>query len=555
MRQLQLWLRVNKQRRPWRVIVPERSLLRRLAMVAGLAGVGWLMGGVDAALLAQGTPRTGSAEAVEGMVRTLIDSRLPAAAPASRRPNRPAPPAELREVRANLAGFSQELSQLVAVLYQDVNRNSGLRPLMADALQLSAKATLLARQSVNQDDLGLLGEEFADVDQGWRLLSFRLGELRGLSPPAQQFIQRADQFQQRLTQLLQVDEEVNHTESIRLTTALSTDLMRLMEEVDFEVTNAQQRYDLLVEGRRVYQQSRQLTSVAGEARSLEEVRREYQRFRELWGPFAGKLRPLQLRYVDRQLQRVQEADRALQELLMLPTETDQSELIYLSQLLQRDLDQLMDGVTLRNLTTLSTGRDRIILYTSDFYSACNDFAECVRNGESDDTMAEVYYYLDGNWQRLSGILKNSESTAARQVYRQLDRSISEIRDILAVPPTDDPQELDQVAAALDNLAVHLEHDMRSAIAVQSSNYSAQFRQQCLAAAQEFRTAARQLNGLVVSGERGGRWREAAGRTLQTWNRLVPFIERFMAADRDHMLLIRQQIAPYIVELQTQMTVR
>lgn len=81
---------------------------------------------------------------------------------------------------------------------------------------------------------------------------------------------------------------------------------------------------------------------------------------------------------------------------MLPAEMDRSELIYLTQLLQRDLDQLMDGVTLRSLSQLTNGRERIITDAADFYGACTDFAECVRLGESPETMKQAYYYLDTN---------------------------------------------------------------------------------------------------------------------------------------------------------------
>lgn len=89
----------------------------------------------------------------------------------------------------------------------------------------------------------------------------------------------------------------------------------------------------------------------------------------------------------------------------------------------------------------------------------------------------------------------------RKAHRQLDRSIGEIRDILELEPTVDDDHLAQIAASIDNLAIHLEHDIRSAISARPASYAAQFRTQVTDAATQFRSAARQLNTMLVSGDR------------------------------------------------------
>lgn len=49
-------------------------------------------------------------------------------------------------------------------------------------------------------------------------------------------------------------------------------------------------------------------------------------------------------------------------------------------------------------------------------------------------------------------------------------------------------------------------------------------------------------------------REAANRVLQRWNNIDPLLNQFAAADRDHLMLVRQQIVPAIVDLQSYLSV-
>ena len=212
---------------------------------------------------AQTTPRPAGLPTVDGMVRSLMESQQATAGRvASPRTTEGRVSPQMREVRANLAGFSQEITQLVTALNQDVNRTPGLRSLMGDALQVSAQANLLARQSASQSDTVWIASEFRELDQSWRLLAFRLRDLRGLNSTTLRYIERATAYHEQLGQLLNITPQVDQEQVVRQATALSTDVYRLLEEVDYEVADNQRRYDLLLEGRRVYQQSRRLASLS-----------------------------------------------------------------------------------------------------------------------------------------------------------------------------------------------------------------------------------------------------------------------------------------------------
>lgn len=416
------------------------------------------------------------------------------------------------------------------------------------------KRRSFARQSGSQDDTSWIANEFSTLDQDWRLLIFRLGKLQNLSPQATQFLRRANEFHARLGQLLQVTTQLNDAEVMRQAAKTQSDLGRLLDEVEAEVDDAAAHCNLLLEGRRVYEQSRRFVQLAGQRPSAEQLRSEYQRFRVLWNPFATKLRPLQLRVVDRQLQYIQTSERELQELLLLPSEVDRSELVYLTELLQRDLDQLMDGVTLRSLTKLTRGRDKIVTASSEFYTACGDFADCVKNGENNETMAELYSYLENSWLQVADVLRNAQSNEGHQVYRQLDRSVTEIRDILAVHPAVDRQQALQLAADLTNQASYFEQDIRSLLAARPANYPAAFRSQCLRAVQDFRAAANKLQQDMEANEPMNTLQEQSNRTTQTWNVLLQICERFPAAERSQLNETRKQLTPTLVALQAMLSI-
>ncbi len=521
------------------------------------------------------SPAAGSAP-WDGMVRSLMDSQRPRIDPrsvgagggpvdlrassrgvASAARAQPSP-AQSREIRANLTGFAQELTQLIGVLHQDANRTAGLRSLMGEALQTSAQASLLAREGgaregTTRDDLDWIAAEFSRVDQDWRLLAFRLQKLRNLSPQAAERIERANQFSQRIGQLLQVQPQLDDSRIAQQASSLSVELIRLLEDIDYEVSDASARYNLLLEGRRVYEQSRRIGQTAsrpsGPYATQDELRVEYDRFRALWTPYVSKLRSLELSYVDRQLQRVQAADRGLQELLLLPAQVDRSELLYLAGLLQRDIDGVMDGLSLRSLSQLPRGRDRIVTAASEFHDACGDFADCLRNGEDAETMAQVYYYLETNWNAVAEILRDAPAADARQAFQQLDRSVQEVRAILAVQPTLDRQRAAELAAELDNLASYYEFDVRGILAANPQAYPANVRAAYLRVVQEFRSSVAQLQSDLQAGARLAPLRELTNRLGQQWNAILQQQGRFTETDREPLERTRSQLTPVLIDLQ------
>jgi hypothetical protein len=490
---------------------------------------------------------------LQGMMRSLIDLQdarpRPTTDNPSARNNRVVSP-QIREVRANLAGFAQEISNLVATLHSDVQRTDGLRSLFGDALQVNAAATLLARQSAAETSLNRIANDFQKLDRDWRLLSFRLKQIRTLSRRAQSDLDRAEQFNDRLGQLLKVSPQVDRAELTREASELSAGLLGLLEEIDYEVDDATARYNLLLEGRRVYEQSRRVAYLASRSEPYDVIRSEYQEFQKLWSPLVDKIRPLQRRYIDRQLRRVQSVERQIQELLWLPPQVDRSELVYLTNLMRRDVDAFLEGITLRQLMKVPSDRGNPISSADSFYSACGDFAECVSTGENEEDLAELYFYLEGEWKRLATIMQDLPSSDVRQRFREIDRTIREMREILRVRPALDHQRAIQVAAALENLAAHYEDDIRSILSENRNRYSDRFRSQCIRASRAFYNSSNAIHSELVQNADLSQLKNRSNELKRNWDTLQQYAERLPPSDRDHLLRVTRRITPQLVDMQS-----
>jgi hypothetical protein len=502
---------------------------------------------------AQADGRTQRREQVEHLLQSLIDSQLgsvsdsPSGGAAIRSDQSLGP--QMRGAQANLAGLSQELSNLVSQLHADVDRVAGVRSLLGDLLRVSASATVLSRRATTVRDIGALRNEYRELDQNWRLLSFRLNQLRGIDTRTKGQIQRCDNFNARLGDLFDVDPQMDQDKLVQQVTQLSNDILDLVDDVDVRVDDPNRRQELLIDGQRVYAQTRRLIRLVSADESHDVIRQEYEASNRLWSPFANKIRALDDRELTRQLLRIQAVDRSIQELLWMTPGVDPKELENITTVLQRDLDELFDGITLRELAELTSGRDRVVAAASEFYSACNDFAECVRNGDNNNTLAEVYDYLNDHWQRFASVTRGVDSRETRQQLREIERGVIELRNAIGVQPALDRQRGIELAGSLENLADHLLGDIER-IFSSGARYPQDFQSRCLTAAREFRNTSRLLNQDLVQGENQRSLRQRCDELTLNWEALMAYTTRLPESEQSHLNAVRRRIAPLLVDLQT-----
>lgn len=491
---------------------------------------------------------------VDDLLRTLIDNKsdpdrvdrdrgIPSATATRVRPG-----TDIRDVQTNLTRFSQELSNLVSQLHSDVNRTPGVRSYLGDSLKVNAAVTLLARRANTARSVTELSREYEQIDRDWRLLAFRLDQIRDLSSRARTTLDRCNTINDQIGQLMDVKPQLNQTELFGAVSTLTNSLHNLLEDIDTDVDDPNLRYNLMSEGRQVYAQGQALSRGVSPNGSYGNVRTDYEEFRRLWNPFANHVRELNYPYVARQLRRVQNADRSVQELLWLDTGIDRSEISYLAQSLRSDTNDLMDSITLKQLASLDGNRDGLVDYASTFYTTCSDFADLVRNGDEKDTLTEVYYYLKDDWKRFGDSIRGIDTRAARQKYREIDKSVDELRDILGVRPPLDRQRGIETAGQLENLASYYDRNIRQTLAT-GGRFSRDFQEKTVRASSNFLKASRSIHANLAREQNLRTLRELSDQLSKDWETLISYTTRIPDSVSGNLEPVRRRMTPLLVDLQ------
>src|SRR5262249_40048892 len=159
--------------------------------------------------------------------------------------------------------------------------------------------------------------------------------------------------------------------------------------------------------------------VVERSNSYDEIRTEFQRFEQTWTGLARQLQARNSRVLERQARRVSSIVRNLDDLLLIPSDMNRDRVVHLTQLLQQDVDRLVNGITLKTLASLGGNRNQIVDYAAAFYTSCNDFSQLASGGDNRQTLTDVYYYLQDDWQRLRSVSGPVQTGPAGQAFLDL----------------------------------------------------------------------------------------------------------------------------------------
>jgi len=386
-----------------------------------------------------------------------------------------APTREMQQAQRVLADVSRDADQLAILLNDDMRRVPGVRPYLDDVLRLRARVAILAERSRRFNDHRDIIPDLQELDRDWRLLSYRLAQLRGLDNRTIAQIQRLNGYAKELGRSFEISPQLDRQELLRKTAALSADLHNLIDDIEIEVPRSQQKIDWLLRGRRIEQQARQVANTVTDTGDYQRVIAEYREFQRVWYPFATDLRPLNNRYIERSVRRVNEVDSSIHELLWLPQRLDREKLLYLSSVLKRDVDDFFVRAPLKLMIDLPNS-DSVLVIADEFYGVCENFTDVVERGEDTQQMIEAYHYIEDSWRSFSGVFRELKSQAAQQVLAEIGNNIVAMGTALQVHGGGydggyDQRNAVEIAASLDNLARHLENDIGEWLSRRSTNCS------------------------------------------------------------------------------------
>lgn len=507
-------------------------------------------------------PRDGGRENVDDLLKSLIEQELERrdrdrlndpldtnrVAPSNTRLT--SPTREMLQAQRVLADVSRDADQLAILLNEEVRRVPGVRPYVADVLRLRARVAILAERSRRFNDHRDILPDLQELDREWRLLSYRLAQLRGLDDRTITQIQKLNNYAKELGRSFEISPQLDRQELLRKTAALSADLHNLMDDIEIEIQSSQQKIDLLLRGRRIEQQARQVANTVADTGDYQRVIDQYKEFQRVWYPFATELRPLNNRYIERSVRRVNEVDTAIHELLWLPHRMDREKLLYLSSVLKRDVDDFFVRAPLKLMIALPNS-DQVLVVADEFYGVCENFTDVVTRGEDIQAIINAYRYIEDSWRSFSSVFRPLKSQAAQQVLAEIGNNIVALGSELQIHGGGHDGGYDQrnaleIAASLDNLARHLENDIGQWLSVRTVNY----RDQALRDASRFSQRAQRIHELLARGSDERELSIEADELARDWRYVYEHIQRCTTSEKPHLQRVASQISPQVVELRT-----
>jgi hypothetical protein len=415
---------------------------------------------------------------------------------------------------------------------------------------LRARVAILAERSRRFNDHQDILPDLQELDRDWRLLSYRLAQLRGLDSRTITQIQRLNTYAKELGRSFEISPQLDRQELLRATAALTADLHNLMDDIEIEVPRSQQQIDLLLRGRRIEQQARQVANTVADTGDYQRVIAQYREFQRVWYPFATDLRPLNNRYIERSVRRVNEVDGSIQELLWMPHRMDREKLLYLSDVLKRDVDDFFVRAPLKLMIELPNS-DQVLVVADEFYGVCENFTDVVKRGEETERMVDAYRYIEDSWRSFSAIFRPLKSQAAQQVLAEIGSNIVAMGEALQVQGGGYDGDYNQhnaleIAASLDNLSRHLENDIGQWLSVRTVNY----RDYALQDAAQFRQSCQRIHEMLTRRVDDRELAREADQLTRDWKLVYEHIQRCTTAEKPHLQRMASEISPQVVELRT-----
>lgn len=487
---------------------------------------------------------------LDTLLQSLIESELErrefGTTPAPTHTPRPAPALSsqnMTRVRTLLDEFAAETTQL---LYE-LNANDaipGMRPLISDALKIRARAGVLAQKARRDNDLTNVTAEFQNLDREWRGLSHSLTHLRDLPRRIRESADEIERYDRELGTLLKVTPQLDRSELLREVSGLVADLTNLIEDVEIELGRNEAR-QILVDGHRTQQQANYLVQTIASNYERDRIVADYKQFQSLWYPLAAKLRPYENRYIERSMRRIRSTDQRLHELLRIEQEVNQQQLLDITGVLTKDVDEFFARTPLKLLIELPNNYE--VLPTADeFYGVLQNFADVVSRGESYNEMVDAFEYVEDSGELFVNTFKGIRSQSALSVLREIEHSLTSLRQSLQVERNMDMSRAIELAASIDVLAERLDIDTNRWL----NRSRVPFRIEALRESATFVQATHHIHEGLVSGADLGQIRNEVRMLFDTWRKVYGYISQCDTDDRARLAETATRITPNLVELRT-----
>ena len=320
-------------------------------------------------------------------------------------PLTPVPQANLsqqqQQAQRSVRDFANEAGQLITALRQEERYSTYISSLLGDALRVKATADVLASRSLGIRDVTQLASEYSQLDQQWRLLSHQLSQTANLSATVRQRVARLNQVNQELEQQLKLSPQMDNTELVYYFSAIGEHLDNLAEDVQIDLYTHPQRDRFATGIQQLRTRSQQLRLAVEYNYPYDAVKRYYEQFHSDWLSIKGELRPINNRYIQRNISRITQIGDRIHELLWLSPVIDGRDILQQAEALQQQVDGIGNTVSLTQVMRLPNAEE-FFGRAKEFYELCGTFRQTVATETELENVWWDFRVLDVAWTDLEG---------------------------------------------------------------------------------------------------------------------------------------------------------
>ena len=448
-------------------------------------------------------------------------------------------------VRRSVGQIATVAKELYAILAAEERRTPTVGRYLADVIQIRGDAEYLQSVLRADADVARRVTTITDLNQSWRLLSQRLGNVAGLSRPAAREIGAMDAAVADLEKGLSVTASLDRRQLIRTADMLAESLDRLESDIEFEMPRDTKTRELVYNVQQARQHVIHLTDMAYENAARPRLLDEYDQYSRVWSPVAVSLRAQPSRYLERGVRRIQSANRDVTDLLLIDREVDGEQLKYLAADLQRDIENFYQKTTLAVLRDLP--QSEYALSTADaFWGTFENFIWNVNNEKDRAEWVSAFNDIQNEWVNFNGIYQNASSNDARAALANIRAGLETLSESLAVEERFDRDRTANLAGSIEAYAGSISRDTQTWLSRENPVY----RTEALAQVIDFEQQARRFHELVLNGAEMRDLRPASERLFDQWKKVYNYIIRCEGTERPYLAASARRTTPAFVELRT-----
>ena len=447
---------------------------------------------------------------------------------------------DIQSLHQEIRSLAESASRLAEILGHDDAADEHLR----DVFTLRAHSSLLERDSRSIRSATEIMPAIKGIDRLWRVLKHKLDDEFALGRVARETVARLDAQLARVEKRVNLQPQIDRRELIGQSAALAVALRHLVNDVELELRQSPRTRQLLLDARKVQGQAQHISSVILDRADRDQIVVEYQRFDRLWAALALALQRTGNPYLERSVRRVGAIDAAMHELLWLTQPVDHALLLSQTRSLMKDVDEFFSRTSMRLVLGVSD-LDNALDVADEFYGVCQHFEDCVEERYVGGDLVDSLAYVQDADMQFQHAFHSLRSTEAQRVLQKISDDVVALRTSIGRSNGNGSRKATQDAAALQNLAEHLQYDVRDWLKRSRESFSDAAQRET----NQFLAGTRRLYGLLVNDAPASDLRNESAALYGKWTHLYNnYLQKCNTQDREHISRLAVQTTRKLVDI-------